>query len=310
MFPHPDADAGDATPKRPGQAATQWVDLTARPSFLGYVRNVWRRRDMAVEIARNNLRSEHVDAALGEIWFLLNPLLLIGVYWLVFGEILQTNRGVTNFVGFLAVGIFTFDLTRTGLLRSSKSLVANRGLMSSLSFPRALLPVAVTLEQTYTYLPQIVVTGVILLLTDEPVMWSWLMVPVLLAVQTLFTLGGGLIVARLGHHAHDTSTALPFVMRLAFYLSGILFSFDEFWTAARVTVWSERLGIAEVLLAQVAVVNPFYCFVTLARHYLMASSPSPNPLWLLWASVGIWTVVLLVVGLYFFRGAEREYGRD
>lgn len=295
----------DIAPSGPG-----WVDLTKKPSFVSYMRDVWRRRDMAVEIARNSLKSEHVDSALGELWFLLNPLMSIGVYWLVFGVVMGTDRGVTNFVGFLAVGVFTFDLSRGGLLRSTRSMISNRGLMTALRFPRALIPLAVTLEQSYNFLPQIAVAAGILLLTGEPVRLAWVMVPVMLALQTLFTLGAGLFVARLGHHAHDTKNALPFVLRLVFYLSGILFSMHEFASGERVVDKAAEFGISEFVITHVNILNPFHSFVTMARHYMLASQPSPYPVSWLWLTTGAWTLLLLFGGLWFFRGAELDYGRD
>lgn len=287
-----------------------WIDLTEKPSFVTYVRDLWRRRDMAAEIARNNVKSEHVDSALGEVWFLLNPLLLIGVYWLIFGKLMGTSRGVENFIAFLSIGVFTYDLSRGGLLRSARSMLSNRGLMTALRFPRALVPLAVTLEQSYNYLPQVGVAAVIVLVTGEPVLWTWLMIPLLLVLMTMFTLGGGLFVARLGHHAHDTKNALPFLMRLTFYLSGILFPIERIIGNDRIINEAAEYGINEFVVTNIMVVNPFFCFVTIARHYMISTYTSPYPLAWLWTSAGAWTVVLLVVGLWFFRGAELDYGRD
>lgn len=288
----------------------QWIKISATPSIRDYVADIWRRRSMAVEVARNSVKSQHVDAVLGELWFLINPILLIAVYWLVFGLIFGGDRGVDNTLGFISLGVFTFDFSRTGLMRAANSMITNRGLLTTMMFPRALLPLAVMLEQVYSYLPQMAVAAGLVVLTGEPITWAWLMMPVVLAVQTVWTLGAGLVVARLSHHAHDMKEALPFVLRLALYLSGVIFNLDGLLRSERMAAVFARVGLEAQDVANAMVLNPFYDFVTLARHYMMASQPAAVPLDLLWTATITWAIVALVAGLVFFRGAEREYGRD
>lgn len=290
---------------------SDWIDLASTPSLATYVASLWRRRSFAVEVARSNVRSEHVDSVLGEAWFLLNPLLLIGVYWLIFGVFLQIDRGVEgSYPAFVAIGVFTFDLSRSGMMRSSGCMVRHVGLVRSLHFPRALIPIAVALEQGYRYLPEMVVVMGILLATGETPQFGWLAVLPILVVQTIFTLGAGLFVARLGHHAHDARNALPFLLRLAFYLSGILYSVDDLLRRDEVLAFAGQYGLGLVDLRRLALLNPFYDYVTLARHYLMAAQPSKLPVVEVWAAAVAWALVALVAGLAWFRRAERDFGRE
>jgi teichoic acid transport system permease protein len=75
-----------------------------------YVRSVWARRDFATAVAVGEMRTQNMDTVLGNVWHILNPLLLIGIYYLVFGVILGLSErgGVDNFLAFLAVGVFMF----------------------------------------------------------------------------------------------------------------------------------------------------------------------------------------------------------
>lgn len=303
MTPPHDATTDGALPKG-------WLDVAATPNTLEYVADLWRRRRLAIEIARKRLKSRHVDSVLGELWFLLNPILLIAVYWLVFGVIFGGRRGIDNFVGFISLGIFTFDYSRTALMQAAGSMNANRGLMTSLAFPRALIPVAQMMENAYGYIPQMVVAVVVLLLTGEPITQAWLMMPLVLAVQTLWTLGAGLFLARLGHHAHDVKEALPFVFRLALYLSGIIFSIEEVLTRPGMVSTLESIGLTPSDVLHFMLINPFYDFVALSRNYLMESYSVPVDVGLLWIACCLWAVVAMIGGLVFFRGAEKDYGRD
>lgn len=293
----------------PDRLPPGWLDVAATPSLAEYAREVWRRRALAIEIARKRFKSRHVDSVLGELWFLLNPILLITVYWLVFGLIFNESRSIPNFAGFLSLGIFVFDYSRTALMQAAGIIKAKRGLIRSLSFPRALIPIAQLMENAYAYIPQMVVAVAMLLLTGEPITSAWLMMPVVLAVQTVWTLGACLFVARLGHHAHDVKQALPFLLRLALYLSGVIFSIEAVITSDRAVEVLAGFGIDPTTLLNAMLLNPFYDYVALARYYLLSSYTPPVDIGLLWFASCVWAVVALIGGVWFFRGAEKEYGR-
>ena len=83
---------------------------------------------------------------------------------------------------------------------------------------------------------------------------------------------------------------LPFVFRLAFYVSGVLYSVDHY--------------IDSTLGRAVFLANPFYCFVTVWR-WVMAGTPAAGEVWV---ATGIWSTVTLVVGFALFRARETTYG--
>ena len=79
-----------ATPDTP---ATEGLFPPGRTLPLGeYLREIWRRRDYLVQVPLNDLRSQNAHTLLGSIWLVLNPLLQVGVYFLVFGVIMQIGR--------------------------------------------------------------------------------------------------------------------------------------------------------------------------------------------------------------------------
>ena len=100
--------------------------LSTTPPFGEYVRSLWARREFALAMARGEFRSKHLNTILGGLWNVLNPLLQVGVYWLIFGVLLGTDRGVTNFVGFLAVGIFTYQFSQRSFLGGASSISSVR----------------------------------------------------------------------------------------------------------------------------------------------------------------------------------------
>ena len=95
------------------------------------------RRDFAVALPFEEVRSTHQDTLLGNLWHLANPMLSVAVYYLVFGVMLDVSRGIDNYILFLMVGVFTFNLTARCVLGGATSISNNQGLMRSIRFPSA-----------------------------------------------------------------------------------------------------------------------------------------------------------------------------
>lgn len=270
------------------------VRLGGTPSVGSYLAKLWDRRQFAWNTAVGELRAQHLNTVLGNAWHLINPLLLIGVYYLVFGVILGTTRGVDNFLAFLAVGIFTFQYTQKSVIGGARSIVNNQGLIRSLQFPRALLPLAAVMRETIAYWSAGVVMLGVVLVTGEGFSFAWLLVIGSFALQVVFNTGMGLLAARLTDGFRDLLNVLPYLFRIAFYLSGILYAVDRY---------VENPAILRLFL-----LNPFYVFVSLPREYLMTTF-SQEHIDLMWVSATVWAAVAIVVGLLVFRAGEKRYGR-
>ncbi len=275
--------------------------LGETPSLAEYLRQMWARREFAVAVSQGELRAQHLDTALGNLWHLLNPVLLVGVYYVVFGLILGADRGVDNFIGFLAIGIFSYNFCQRAVMGGAATVVNNEGLIRSLQFPRALLPISSVLRETFAYGSALVVMVLVLVTTGEPIRLIWVVAIPALVIQIVFNVGVAFFFARVGDKIRDILNVIPYLFRIFFYLSGVLFSVDHFLprVADRFPGWP---------LHEMMIANPFYVFVSLPREYLMASQTHefvPQ----MWLSGLVWAVVMFVAGLLFFRAGEKEYGR-
>ena len=266
-------------------------DLTDPPSVSDYLRDVWRRREFAVVVPAQDLRALNMDTALGQFWHLVNPALMIGVYFLIFGVILDARAGVDNYLGFLVIGVVVFHLTQRIVQDAAVSLSRNEGLIRSIQFPRILLPLSTVNGQTLGFLPALGVAAVTLLATGEVPGWRWLAMVAVLAGQYVFNLGAALIVARLGAVVRDVNQLLPHVFRLLFYVSGVLFSVETFVTDE---TWRRLFAL-----------NPIYDIITCARWCLLGGSVSAAVV----VGFVVWSLVLSVCGFVVFSRAERSFGR-
>jgi teichoic acid transport system permease protein len=279
------------------------IALGGQPTKREYLRQVLSRRQFIYHLAAGDLRKQHLNSVLGNVWHVLNPLLLVGVYYLIFGVLFARTRTDLvsqddSYIAFLAVGVFIFGFLQRCVTNGANAIISHIGLIRSLQFPRAVLPTATVTKETLSFGPSLVVLVVVLLLAGERPGWAWLGFPLVFAAMVLFGLGGALAAARVAEQVQDIKNVLPFAFRLTFYLSGVLFNVDH------VVRGRESLEpFANLLL-----INPFYVFVSLARLYLLQPSVAP-PAGLLWLSAGIWTVGLLVLGFLYFLRLEKSYGR-
>uniref|UniRef100_UPI003FA6F6D7 ABC transporter permease n=1 Tax=Streptomyces sp. CA2R106 TaxID=3120153 RepID=UPI003FA6F6D7 len=88
--------------------------------------------------------AQYTQARLGQLWQVMTPLLNAAVYYLIFGILIGTHRGVDNFIAFLVTGVFIFTFTQSSVLSGVKSISGNLGLIRALHFPRASMPIAFT----------------------------------------------------------------------------------------------------------------------------------------------------------------------
>jgi teichoic acid transport system permease protein len=265
-----------------------------RPPLGRYLRELWGTRHFAFTLARYRVQANLGENRLGLAWVVLRPVLQAAVFGFVFGVILPASSRPDNFIPFLVVGIFFFQYFSKTFSAGAKSITKNAALVRSLSFPRMLLPVAAVLQELIEFVPAVVVMVIIVLATGEPLVWTFLLLPVTLVVMTLFNAGIALIAARLTVHVRDVTQIIPVLTRLLFYSSGIFYSLE--------LVLADRPG-----LLRLAQLNPVHDFIALARSQTVSGNPSSVTLW--GVAVGA-TVVLFITGVLFFWKAEERYGHD
>jgi teichoic acid transport system permease protein len=258
-----------------------------------YTRRLWHRRYFMAAYATASNAVGYERSFLGQAWQLLTPLLNILVYYLIFGLLLHTNRGVPNFIAFLTVGVFVFGFCTTSLVAGSKSITGNIGLVRALQFPRAVLPISVTIRALLQLLYSLFVMVPILLISGEPLTLNWLLLAPAIVLQAMFCLGLAFLAARIASRVPDTTQILPFVSRVWMYTSGVMYSVQVF-----------SRGHAH-WVSTVLTFNPATVYLNLARHALLVGSPASAFTWLIGLAWAVGTLVMSY--LYFWRG-EEEYG--
>ncbi|MFJ9351638.1 ABC transporter permease [Streptomyces sp. NPDC101237] len=271
----------------------------ARPSLVGYVRQLWGRRHFVLAFSQAKLTAQYSQAKLGQLWQVATPLLNAAVYYFIFGVILHASRGMSMdiYIPFLVTGVFTFTFTQSSIMTGVRAISGNLGLVRALHFPRAALPVSFALQQLQQLLfSMIVMIAVVIGFGTTPGL-SWLLVLPTLALLFLFNTGLAMIVARLGAKTPDLAQLMPFVLRTWMYMSGVMFSISK--------MMEHRPEWARLLLQ----VNPAAVFMDLMRFALIDGYGSENLPPHVWAVALTWALVVFAGGFVYFWKAEERYGR-
>lgn len=265
----------------------------SRPGFGTYIRDLWDRRSFLWTLSSAKSYAKNEGQRFGQMWSVVNPLLMIATYFFIFGFLLRTNRGIENFTGYLSIGVVLYGLAASTMTGGSRAILNNTGLVRALHFPRAVLPISTVLTEFLTLLPGIAVLLVILPFTGDMPRVSWLLLPIALVLQLLMQVGIVLVLARWVNASADVWNLIPVAVRLLRYVSGVFFSISA--------VTANHPVMGTILDYQ-----PFALQLTLARQALMGEFPVQPMDWLVGAA---WALVLPVVGLWIFWRDEAKYGR-
>ncbi|UQU64543.1 ABC transporter permease [Couchioplanes caeruleus] len=267
------------------------------PGLPAYSRQLWSYRHFIASYANAKVMSSLGKTRLGMVWQVLTPLINAAVYYVIFGVVLNTKHNIDNFVAYLCTGVFIFQFTQSVVQAGIQAISGNLGLIRALHFPRASLPLAITMVEVRNMLASMAVLMVIVVSFGEAITWQWLLVVPIFLLQSVFNAGLAMAAARLGSKVADFKQLVPFIMRIWLYGSAVLYPVTRF--TDHLSGW--KLAIVEA--------NPLLVFIDLMRHALMEDVPlaaSPMVLWL--EAIG-WTVAVGIGGyVYFWRG-EKGYGR-
>lgn len=265
-----------------------------RPSLPTYLRQLWKHRHFTVRQAWYRSLAGGRGTLLGRIWLVLTPFLNIFVYFLIFGLILKTDRGIDNFIAYLAIGLVMFGPMRSALSVGSNLIAANRSLMRGFAFPRATLAFAESVKSVIDFIPDLIALAIFILVIPPHVTpgWTWILLPIVVFFRTLFTTGLMLITARINLFLPDLKLLWPILGRFWFFASGVIFSVEHL--------------VTNPTLQSILMANPAYVVVDTSRTAVLDKQvPPPSD----WVQLAGWGVFTLLVGLVIFWRKEVEYNR-
>lgn len=262
-------------------------------------------KELLANLTLRELRGKYKRTALGYLWSVLNPVLNLTVYSIVFGVLFGAGSnldpgdpsGLDNYAFFLVCALLPWLFVTNGLSGSTSSLVANEGLVKKVYFPRAVLPGAVVLSHVAGFLIELGVLCIALLIAGNMVI-PW--IPVLLVlvmIQTVFVFGAGLLLAVGNAYFRDVSHFLAIFLNVWFYATPIIYPIS--FLQDKVV-----LGIDATWIARV---NPMWIFADAYRSILYDLR---FPTLVQWGSLTAVSLIMLVIGTEVFRRFEPRLAEE
>jgi homopolymeric O-antigen transport system permease protein len=251
-----------------------------------------RYRYLFEQLVRRELRRKYKGSTLGVLWYLVNPLVLLGAYTLMFGHVIKAQN-IPDFPIFVMVGLMVWMFFQQSLLAAAESLIDQGSLVRKARFPRQAIPGASVTVQLVTFGALLVIILPIAVAVRGTFGPALLLLPVLIAALFGFVLGCALVVSVLHAYFRDVAPVLTAALLPWFFLTPIFFEPDGLpfieahpWLATLLN-W----------------VNPIAPFITAMRDILY-SGTAPDAGRLLYAVAA--AAVALMLGSAVFRRMEGD----
>jgi ABC-type polysaccharide/polyol phosphate export permease len=256
------------------------------PKLGRYGKALWSRRTFIKEFSKSELREQHFDSVFGQLWLVLNPLLLSGVYFIL----IMIIGGATDSARYahLTASLFLFYLLANSLTAGVKSVTAGQKLILNSAFPRIMLPISAVVIAVFKFLPTLIVFVIIKAVVGSPftiqMLWA---IPVLL-ITIFLALGLAITISCVNVYFRDTASFLPYLTRTLLYLSPILYE---------ATALKPKLRAIEIF-------NPLFPILdSWSRAIVHGETPQASSM-----LQGLaWATGIFLIGTYFFLSRERDF---
>ena len=268
-----------------------------------------RSRELLANLTLRDVRSRYKRTVLGNVWSLLNPLAAMLIYTVVFGVFLKVTpepgepSGLDIFALWLLCALLPWNFFAIGMSAGMNSLLVNSALVLKVYLPRASLVVSAVLAVGVTFLIEMAVLVVVLLVFGaNPLPWLPLVL-VLMLLLAAFTLGVALLLAVANVYFRDTQHFVAILLQMWFYLTPILYPVSD--------VQSQQDRMAQqgrdVPLVRLFELNPIEHFVTAFRN-LLYDNRWPSGADLLFCAVA--AAVALALGVWVFGRYEGRLAEE
>jgi lipopolysaccharide transport system permease protein len=260
------------------------VDAEKRPLFD--FQEIWNYKELFYFFTWRDIKIKYKQTALGFLWAILQPILMMIIFTLFFGRALNIPSQNLPYPVFVFSGLLLWNTFSSGLTNSANSMVNNAQIIKKIYFPKIVIPVSSILVALFDFLMTFILFVPLLIFYQQPVslaaIWSW---PAALVACMIATLGPGTLLAALNVKYRDFRYVIPFLIQVLFFLTPIIYPVSI---------------LKYPILQSVITLSPMYAAIELFRFPLTGAEPHPTSI-LLSLSSG---VLILLIGLIYFKRTE------
>ena len=250
------------------------------------IKNIFEYKELIRNLVVRDLKVRYKRSILGIFWALLEPLLLMILFSVVFSVLLRFR--IENYPVFLLCGILPWSFFSTSLSNSAGCIASNATLIKKIYFSREILPLTAVISRLVNFLISLCLLFIFLIAFQIHLTYYLVYLPLILAVQLIFVLGLSLFFSSLNTFYHDVGFILQFIIFGWFYLTPIFYP---------ITMIPERY-------LSIYMLNPMATIVHSYRNILFYGLP-PDFSYLSIAFVI--SILCFLMGIYVFRRLEFRF---
>ena len=252
------------------------------------LRELWTYRELLYFFSWRDLKVRYKQTFVGVAWAVFQPFVTMVVFSIFFGTLAKVPSDGVPYPIFVYVGLLFWQFFSGALLDTSNALIANQAIITKVYFPRLILPISTVVTQCIDFLiGAIILVGLMIYYGYTPHIWGLALIPLLLLITFMASVGLGLVLAALNVKYRDVRYILPFFIQLLLFVTPVIYP----------------AGIAGKC-SWVLALNPMMGVIQSARAALLGTTV------LNWTLIGISlgaTALLLAIGLYVFKKTERYF---
>jgi lipopolysaccharide transport system permease protein len=288
----PSSSTATAAPEAsaPAEDARAWVENRPSGGFWPRIdlRELWDYRDVGIILAERDLKVRYKQTFFGVAWALIQPLVAMALFTLVFGRGIGIPSEGVPYSAFALAGLAVWFPFNTAMTAAAESLVRDPQLVTKVYFPRLLAPLAAVLAPAVDLVIAMGIAVVVALIVGVDPHPAMLLLPACCVAALVVASAFGVWLSALNVLYRDVRYALAFMMQLIFFASPVVYPSSVVGTG-----WEYVFAL-----------NPLSGLINVVRWSLLGV-PAPSPALLLISLAT--TLALLASGLVFFRRAERQF---
>jgi len=249
---------------------------------------LWEYRELLYALVGRELKLRYKQTAIGVSWVLLQPLVTMLIFTVIFGGLAKMPSDGVWYPVFALTALLPWTYFSQAVTRAGGALVSNANLVSKIYFPRILLPLSAVIAPLVDFVLSLGLLFGMLIYAGIPFTWKFLTLPIFILIAMISALGVGLVVSATNVKYRDVGHAIPFVMQIWMFVSPIVYP---------VSLVPEKWRFIYGLNPMAGVIEGF--------RWALLEQTAPDPM-LMTASFIVF-VVFLLVSLVYFRQMERQF---
>lgn len=252
------------------------------------IKELWKFKELLYFFTWRDIKVRYKQTAIGILWALFQPFMTMVVFSVFFGGLAKMPSDGIPYPIFVYTGLLLWQFFSGALSDTSNCLISNQGIITKVYFPRLLLPISSTITKFVDFaIASTILIAMMIYYQYTPNLMGLLILPLLLLITFMASVGGGLFLASINVKYRDVRYALPFFISIMMYLTPVIYP-------------SSLAGKYSWILA----LNPMTGVIKAARAALLGNAPIN---WTLLLISGATCFAILVIGFIFFKKTERYF---